>query len=404
MKPMKTMRLAALSLALLGGAEAAFASVVTITAEYRPSSTNTRFENTTPVSGFCNAWPHRPECTADNHSVGVGIDYIKKSFRLAPDILDRLYVSLPGAVDFQVRNVISNETHALSFSVSNFSALVQGGTDEFPSPAYTAYVGGGCTYIVAAGNAFWARPLWRISNPDNPTPCHSTSDYGPVGGEINLSVTEFSIGYALTTPNPLAMGAGIYEGQIQFSVGSNGQPGDIGLGNGVSGSPPSTVTLNFVLDVQHAFELQFPANSDKVILEPPGGWMRWLNGGPAPEKLVRDLPFRITKTGPMSVFMECEYPVGLSCGVRNPRNNHIAALDIKMSLPGGLQLHNGQAVERHPIPTGRMQRLRVETATPVFNQPGALHFATAPGEAAAMVANPGDTYRGNVTVVFDALL
>ena len=200
------------------------------------------------------------------------------------------------------------------------------------------------------------------------------------------------------------MGAGIYEGQIQFSVGSNGQPGDIGLGNGVSGNPPSTVTLNFVLDVQHAFELQFPANSDKVILEPPGGWMRWLNGGPAPEKLVRDLPFRITKTGPMSVFMECEYPVGLLCGVRNPRNNHIAALDIKMSLPGGLQLHNGQAVERHPIPTGRMQRLRVETATPVFNQPGALHFATAPGEAAAMVQHPGDTYRGNVTVVFDALL
>ena len=404
MKPMKTMRLAALSLALLGGAEAALASVVTITAEFRPSSTNTQFKNTTPVSGFCNRWPSRPECTADNHSVALGIDYMKKTFRLAPDILDRLYVSLPRAVDFQVRNTASDETHALNFSVTNFSAYADGGTNELPSPAFTARVHGGCTWVVAMGNSPSATVLWRVNDPNNPTPCHSTSDWGPVGGEVNSSVRDFSVGYALTTPSPLAMHAGIYEGQIQFSVGSNGQPGDIGLGNGVSGSPPSNVTLNFVLDVQHALQVQFPANSDKVILEPPGGWMRWLNGGPAPEKLVRDLPFRITNSGPLSVFMECEHPVGRSCGIQNTRNNDLAALDIEVSLPGGIQLNNGQAVQRHPIPAGRGRPLHVEAVTPVFNQPGALHFATAPGEAAAMVANPGDTYRGNVTVVFDALL
>ncbi len=200
------------------------------------------------------------------------------------------------------------------------------------------------------------------------------------------------------------MRAGIYEGQIQFSVGSNGQPGDIGLGNGVSGSPPSTVTLNFVLDVRHALEVHFPANSDKVILEPPGGWMRWLNGGPAPEKLVRDLPFRITNTGPLSIYMECEHPTARSCGIQNTRSSEIAALDVAVSLPGGIQLNNGQAVQRFPIPTGRARPLHVDAVTPVFNQPGALHFATAAGEAAEMVKNPGDTYRGNVTVVFDALL
>lgn len=197
------------------------------------------------------------------------------------------------------------------------------------------------------------------------------------------------------------MRAGLYTGEVNYSVGENGE---IALGNNVTNLNTNSLKIKFELDVQHALEVHFPANSDKVILEPPGGWMRWLNGGPAPEKLVRDLPFRITNTGPLSIYMECEHSVGRSCGIQNTRNNDLAALDIKMSLPAGIQLNNGQAVERHPIPTGRGLPLHVDAVTPVFNQPGALHFATAPGEAAAMVANPGDTYRGNVTVVFDALL
>ncbi|WJM94470.1 hypothetical protein QEP73_12710 [Pseudomonas defluvii] len=404
MKPMKTMRLAALSLALLGGAEVALASEVTITAEYRPSTTNTRFKNTTPISGFCVRWPNNPECTNDNHSVGLGVEYIKKTFVSAPNPRDMFYVSLPAARNVQVRNATSDAIHNLNFSMSKFSAYVDQMTPGVFNPVFTAYVNGGCRYISAlaqGGGKGWAVLLWDVRNPESPTPCHSTSDYEAAGIESDAAVKEFSIGYVLQAPNPLAMPAGIYTGEVNYSVGENGE---IALGNMVTNLNTNSLKIKFELDVQHAFELQFPANSDKVILEPPGGWMRWLNGGPAPEKLVRDLPFRITKTGPMSVFMECEYPVGLSCGVRNPRNNHTAALEIKMSLPGGLQLHNGQAVERHPIPTGRMQRLRVETATPVFNQPGALHFATAPGEAAAMVQHPGDTYRGNVTVVFDALL
>ncbi len=218
---------------------------------------------------------------------------------------------------------------------------------------------------------------------------------------MDVVVKEFSIGYALQTPNPLAMRAGLYTGEVNYSVGENGE---IALGNMVTNLNTNSLKIKFELDVRHALEVHFPANSDKVILEPPGGWMRWLNGGPAPEKLVRDLPFRITNTGPLSIYMECEHPTGRSCGIQNTRNSEIAALDVAVSLPGGIQLNNGQAVQRFPIPTGRARPLHVDAVTPVFNQPGALHFATAAGEAAEMVKNPGDTYRGNVTVVFDALL
>ncbi|WJM94469.1 hypothetical protein QEP73_12705 [Pseudomonas defluvii] len=401
MKPMKTMRLAALSLALLGGAEAALASEVTITAQFRPSSTNMRFENTTPVSGFCGIWPSYPACsTQEGKSVELGIRYTKDTVSWDPDFRNRYYVAFPAErrVDVSSSDGFSRQ---LSFAFSSFSATLGSISGPGRIPNVGRHVEGGCNELQAAVGYNTGTNLWGILNPTAPAGC-TTSSYNENPGLPAVSeVRAFSVAYRLIAPNPLEMPAGIYTGEVNYSVGENGE---IALGNMVTNLNTNSLKIKFELDVQHAFELQFPANSDKVILEPPGGWMRWLNGGPAPEKLVRDLPFRITKTGPMSVFMECEYPVGLLCGVRNPRNNHTAALEIKMSLPGGLQLHNGQAVERHPIPTGRTMPLRVETVTPVFNQPGALHFATAPGEAAAMVANPGDTYRGNVTVVFDALL
>ncbi len=403
MKPMKTMRLAALSLALLGGAEAALASEVTITAEYRPSTTNTRFKNTTPVSGFCNRWPSYGPCQEDDgKSIDLGIEYTKETVSWAPIERDRFYALFPGTQIVEV-SVAGGAPVQLSFSFTSFSAYLLKKSGLGVPANWGVYVEGGCRALQGAlgDTVNWAVNLWGINSPDSPTGCHARAASDTPGLRAVSDISEFSVGYKLITPNPLAMPAGLYTGEVNYSVGENGQ---IALGNMVTNLNTNSLKIKFELDVQHAFELHFPANSDKVILEPPGGWMRWLNGGPAPEKLVRDLPFRITKTGPMSVFMECEYPVGLLCGVRNPRNNHIAALDIKMSLPGGLQLHNGQAVERHPIPTGRTMPLRVETVTPVFNQPGALHFATAPGEAAAMVQHPGDTYRGNVTVVFDALL
>ncbi|MEE3635743.1 hypothetical protein UIA24_16000 [Pseudomonas sp. AL 58] len=403
MKPMKTMRLAALSLALLGGAEVAMASEVTITAEFRPSSTNMRFKNTTPISGFCNRWPSYASCQEDDgKSIDLGINYTKETVSWAPIERDRFYALFPGTQLVDV-SAAGGAPVQLSFSFTSFSAyLVKRSGLGFPAN-WGFYVEGGCRALQGAiGNGVsWGVNLWGINSPESPTGCHVGAHGEGEGLRAVSDISEFSVAYKLIAPNPLAMPAGLYTGEVNYSVGENGQ---IALGNNVTNLNTNSLKIKFELDVQHAFELQFPANSDKVILEPPGGWMRWLNGGPAPEKLVRDLPFRITKTGPMSVFMECEYLVGLLCGVRNPRNNHIAALDIKMSLPGGLQLHNGQAVERHPIPTGRTMPLRVETVTPVFNQPGALHFATAPGEAAAMVQHPGDTYRGNVTVVFDALL
>ncbi|WP_409280870.1 hypothetical protein [Pseudomonas defluvii] len=402
MKPMNTMRLAALSLALLGGAEAASASEVTITAEFRPSSTNTRFKNTTPISGFCKHFPSQTVCQSDEaKSIELGIKYTKGTVSRDPDTRNRFYAGFPGGQVVDVTRA-GDSPSQLYFSFASFSAFVRKISGEGRVPNSGRAVRGGCGELQPAiNNGSWGISLWRIDNPDAPSPCHVYSDYEGTGLQAVSNVEEFSVGYNLVAPNPLAMRAGIYTGEVNYSVGENGE---IALGNMVTNLNTNSLKIKFELDVRHALEVHFPTNSDKVILEPPGGWMRWLNGGPAPEKLVRDLPFRITNTGPLSIYMECEHPTARSCGIQNTRSSEIAALDVAVSLPGGIQLNNGQAVQRFPIPTGRARPLHVDAVTPVFNQPGALHFATAAGEAAEMVKNPGDTYRGNVTVVFDALL
>ncbi|WP_051270596.1 hypothetical protein [Pseudomonas vranovensis] len=184
---------------------------------------------------------------------------------------------------------------------------------------------------------------------------------------------------------------------------SVGEAGEIALGNNVSMLNTSSVTLNFELEVLHHLQLEFSGRSDQVLLEPPGGWARWLNGGPKPERLERDLPFRIWSSGPLSVYMDCGVPGPNSCGIRNTRNGHTVPLDVSLTLPGGIS-QSGHPVQREQVPTGRRQPLILQSTRPVFNQPGALHFATASGEAAQMLDNPGDTYTGNVTVVFDAML
>lgn len=393
-------RRALLGLGLIGLAQTALASNVTITAKYLPSLNNTRFENTTPLGGFCRRWPSVPECTGSNHSVDLGIQYNKTTIRNAPDVRDRYWVSLPGLRKVQVSSA-SGDVHELQFSMSKFSAYVGGGGSDYPTPIWTIYVAGGCSYIRSLGSSVWAVGLWNVIDPKSPQPCHSTSDGGPTDGTpLEVSVDEFSVGYILETPDPLAMRSGTYRGSLTYSVGENG---DISLGNGVSALNTSSVTLNFELEVLHALILEFPANSDQVRLEPRGGWLRWLSGGPPPSVLERDLPFRIWSSGPLSIYTDCEFPMANRCGIRNTRTGHTVPLDVLVTLPGGMQ-QGGMPVRRAPVPSGRGIPLVLESVNPVLNQPGALHFATAPGVVAEMVQNPGDTYRGNVTVVFDAEL
>ncbi|NBA93690.1 hypothetical protein GUY40_01725 [Pseudomonas sp. R5(2019)] len=200
-------------------------------------------------------------------------------------------------------------------------------------------------------------------------------------------------------PSPLRMKHGLYKGQTTYTVG----PGaDFDLGNGVTNLNSPTVTLNFELEVNHAFVLDFPPGSERAVLEPPNGWLDWVNRGRKPQRLYREHPFRIWSSGPFKVYMRCDQSVGEACAIQNAQG-HEVPVQVALSLPETIT-HSGTPVKQLPIPTRETAALVFDSLAPTLNRQGRLHYEVAREHAGEMLKYPGTTYSGSVTLVFDAEL
>ncbi|NES12135.1 hypothetical protein G3O07_24310, partial [Pseudomonas laurentiana] len=188
----------------------------------------------------------------------------------------------------------------------------------------------GIPNVYEAHNALWAGG--SLDNaPDN---CFSTTPIGGYSarvfrffwlsrnGQACAKQALFAFGrmyfygiigaYQLTTPNPLGMQPGTYTGSVVYTLG----PGmDFDFGDVIIPSA-STLTINFTLEVNHVFAVQFPPNSDRLALIPEGGWQQWLNRGRRPEKLFANQSFQLWNSGVFKMQIQCEYPVGDRCGIR----------------------------------------------------------------------------------------
>lgn len=365
------------------------AAEVTITAEYR---SGTEFTNTTPPAGFCRQWPHY--CNGVE-TVTLPISYEKKTTHSAPDHRDLFYIKVPGRRAITVTHELTGESYPLTFEISTFSQYVAATNNV---PVFTLYVRGGCGYLQTVGGSGWASYLWSVKNPASPEYCYPIGSPGSPGLVRDVAIREFGVAYRLVTPSPLRMKQGIYHGQTTFQIG----PGaDFDFGNDVSNLNSSTLTINFELDVKHAFVIDFPAGSDRVVLEPAGGWSQWLNNQRLPERLYRDLPLRIWSSGPFTVHTRCEYPQGGQCAIRNQANDHQVPVQVALTLPNVI-LHNGQQVNRLPLPVGEATAIEMEATQPAINRAGSLHFQVDKAAVGEMTRYPGAKYEGDVTVVFDA--
>jgi len=368
------------------------AAEVTITADYR---SGTDFTNTTPQAAFCGRWPHY--CNGVE-TVGLPITYEKKTTNDAPDHRDLFYIKVPGRRTVTVTNDLTGESHDLTFEIFAISQYLV--TPGNSSPVYTLYVRGGCGYLftLGPGNGAWASYLWNVKSPQSPDYCYPIGSPGGPGAVRDNRVSDFGVAYRLVTPSPLKMKQGVYRGQATYNIG----PGaDFDFGNDVTNLNTSSLTINFELNVVHAFVIDFPAGSERVVLEPPGGWTQWLNNQRLPERLYRDLPLRIWSSGPFTVHTRCEYPLAGQCAIRNAANDHQVPVQVALSLPNVI-LHNGQAVTRLPLPVGEAMAIEMEATQPAINRGGSLHFQVDKNAVSEMTRYPGARYEGDVTVVFDA--
>ncbi|NBA93691.1 hypothetical protein GUY40_01730 [Pseudomonas sp. R5(2019)] len=220
-----------------------------------------------------------------------------------------------------------------------------------------------------------------------------------MGTVVQTSTFNFGIEYGLTMPSPLRMVRGLYRGQTTFSIA----PGaDFDFGNGVTNLNSSTLTLNFELQVNHSFVLDFPPGSERAVLEPPNGWLDWVNRGRKPQRLYREHPFRIWSSGPFKVYMRCDQSVGQACAIQNGEG-HDVPVQVALSLPETIT-HSGTPVKQLPIPTRETAALVFDSLASTLNRQGRLHYEVAREHAGEMLKYPGTTYSGNVTLVFDAEL
>ncbi len=368
----------------------------TISAEYRGAASG-RFTNTTPLASYCLQWP--ADCVGAQ-AAALPITYTKKATKGATDPRDQFYVKVPGVREIDVYHELTGESHRMKFEITAISQMVQWPLGA--NPVMTTQVRGGCRYRRTYG---WpATPsralyLWSVSSPQAPGGCYSITDRMQPGYEATPPVSEMGIAYNLDMPPPYRMKPGIYSGSITYSIGPGG---DFDFGSDVTDLNGNSLTLNFRLDVQHAFVFDFPPGSDRAVLEPTGGWRNWLGGRGAPPRLYRDLPFRLWSTGPFKVYTLCSLYVGGLCGMRNG-SGHEVPVDVALSLPGGIE-HQGRPVHRLPLPIGRGQALAFDSVMPTLNRPGQLHFQVGPEPVKTMLDHAGSTYNGLVTVVFDSEL
>lgn len=388
---------------LLSGA-LANATDATISARFEPNlqdASHNQFTNTTPQAGFCQRWPET--CTEYKYfSVGIdGVTYNKRAIKLASDVRDRLYAKAPASQRIRVENE-AGDSFMVEFRISAISHRTENNpAPVLDNPAWSATQGGCFGWRVWAqqgNNSSYAQYIWRIKNPSAPAGCYADATAQNAGFSKNLRMSELAIGYELITPTPLSLANGLYKGQVTYRIGNNA---DFDFGNNVTSLSKSTINIAFELTVKHQVRVEFPPGSDRAVLEPQGGWGEWVHRGRQPTRLYRDLPFRLWSGGPFNMYLNCQYSAGNNCAIRN-QNNRQVPINVAVTLPSHVALANGGTVRRESLPVGSAAAKRFRSVSIGLNQPAQLHFEASQAAVNDMLKQPGSTYQGDVTIIFDA--
>ncbi|HFK2925761.1 TPA: hypothetical protein ACGY8I_003039 [Aeromonas hydrophila] len=226
--------------------------------------------------------------------------------------------------------------------------------------------------------------------------------WGDVGGKscyTGLSVDGTSdiqamfFGFKITPPSPLKMPNGIYTGSIILSVGQNK---DIDLGNGVY--EDNQLIIELTLKVQHQIKVEFPPGGDKVVLQPPGGWHDWIYRGKAriPPYLIAELLYRLWSSSDFNVWLNCQYAIGEVCMLNNERLGMQVRLDV---------IYVNKSKEEISLKHGVKKLFSASLRGPYFiNEERSIIFKVQEPVLALMMEYPGSTYKGNVTLIYDAAI
>ncbi|RSB25674.1 hypothetical protein [Enterobacter cloacae] len=398
---------------LLAASAAGMAATMDITASFTPSMDkpeNNTFTNNTPQSGYCKTWPNL--CTHGIFSIALPVTTsITHSISQNNQPRDGVYFGLPGAMrNIMVTNSETNNTTQISFRVNLISAKMHfptGQDQKSWNGGSFVYAPSPCTTTgVAMGSNTWYSFAWKV--PASNVACYKTSTVDRTGP---TSLSEISIGYEMTTPDPLKMEAGIYTGSLTLSVGPGG---DIDFGDNYQASD-TELTINFTLSVNHELKLTTTAENQSVSLQPcaPGrvctedegqaGWERWMVSRVTPQLTGRS-NFNLSSSGAFTVYLECEQHSGSDCALRSDKMpSQTVPVQMLLTLPDNIvDSVTGSTVSKRRLQAGRDLTKNVfVTKTFGQNRAGSIDFLVGQKDVDTMLTTRPDTYRGAVTVIFD---
>lgn len=394
--PFRTLFAAVVTLYLGVFTDAVQASVVDFTAEYIPShagSTQRDFIVTSPRPAFCSGLV---SCAGSQYryTVNVPLSFSTAFIHRSPSVRDSYYIDLPPA---RTINLVNEHGDAFStpFRPTHIGLRI--------TPGLTVLIGGpssgACENVAQIEDRVASQYLGRLMA-HVPGGCYMNARSGTPGTVVNVDSTVQGLGFELQLPSPLTLKNGVYRAQLQLSVGGNGA--DFDLGNRFTSVSTNVLTLNFAFTVKHPLKIEFPAGSDRAVLEPPGGWTGWINRGAPPQRLYRVLPFQISTNNAIRVHTRCEYDMGGRCGIRG-RGGHQVPLKVALTLPASMT-HLGAPVSNLALPVGAPAALTIDTVENTIDRQARLLFEVNQADTASMLAYPGDTFQGNVTLVVDAAL
>lgn len=212
-----------------------------------------------------------------------------------------------------------------------------------------------------------------------------------------MSFESVDFAYELRTPNPLGMSSGLYTGSLTYTLGPGG---DFDFGPLMEPDDRS-LSLDFVLDVQHTLKVDLPPGGNKVTLEPAGGWQSWLENGRRPTRIYRDQPYYLSASSRFKVMMQCNSLGGTACHMGSPTGRS-AQVETTMTVPPGIVGPGGgegwSGKLHHNTWIGPFQPVQY-----VDRKAGSLRFEI-PERYFYSFLQPGvsDTLTGYITIIWDS--
>lgn len=360
------------------------------------------FVNQTPNSGYCANYP--AQC-ADHKMFSIQLPIRFNSIRTIR-AGEAIALKVPANWrQLTITNRDTQETETVEvriigigsdFMLSDTAANLVGVTDTLEghqklwttsswvyAPAPCQYSGVGA-YSPKTYRFFWKAPVEAA--------CAKVAAYTIPA----MSFEGVDIAYELRTPNPLGMSSGLYTGSLAYTLGSGG---DFDFGP-LMDPDDRSLTLDFVLDVQHTLKVDLPPGGNKVTLEPEGGWQRWIDSGRKPDRIYRDQLFYISASSRFKVKMLCDSLGGSDCMLRGSIPGGSTMVQVKLDLPSGIDGPGGGSGQTlaHNLWIGPYQPTQY-----VDRKPGTLRFEM-PRSSIEYLLRPGasGTARGNITIIWDS--